>query len=530
MGRMGISPQAQQACASFKRFSRIFHLSKNALISLKKWRNELKQARSEKFLQKFSAPSSAHCLLIPHPVKQPQTFESSCRGPPSPKKPAKLSFLSRLVWADKISLDAILKGANDFRKSLDNAIHSNLSPALADFLTQEVKPRVKPRHALGAAALAFALYSLGCAGNGSAPGTAAQTDETEYELQASDLAGGLNTRIKSKPPFASNSPDAKFGFRCSAPPCTYRCKLDDRSWKGCGRPKTYTGLVDGEHTFKVKAIKDGVTDHTPAKFSWTIDTVIPGQIDDLFAQPSTQAGEKVGLDWTSSGDDGFVGSPDHFIIAYSATPITTEAQWNNATLLTSVAATGPVGTTYSMDLDIPAGTWYLAIRAVDEAGNKSVVSNSPDATIKDKPTFYVDKWLPSDDIDLIYEETVAMIQGEGSIPSNSRVLAEQLIKCSSPSFPGTVDNLEDGLLTATNGILSPTDEEYWGINKAFLLDAPTSKVRTYYETAGNAIDYNTLDATTINNIKGIIRAFLIQYTGAHPEDYGNLDPSFNPSW
>ena len=263
------------------------------------------------------------------------------------------------------------------------------------------------------------------------------------------------------------------------------------------------------------------------------DTTPPASID-LYAYQSSQNGEEVNLVWQSPGDDNLTGTPDYFIIRYSVNPILTETDWDNATDLASINAVGPAGTNYDKMLQCPAGNWYFAIKTLDEANNKSGVSGFPQGTpvaVPSKAEFYVDKWIDSGgDINLNYNEIVAMVQGEGSIPSYSRDLAVELIKCSGPSFPGIVDDLENGLLTATNGIVSPTDEEYWGINTAFLWDAPTNRVRTYYEPIGNAIDYNNLDTTTMNNVKNSIRDFLIQYVDAHKADYGDLNPSFNPSW
>jgi len=80
----------------------------------------------------------------------------------------------------------------------------------------------------------------------------------------------VNTKIKSKPPLVSNSTSATFKFVCTSAPCSFKCKLDSDAWTKCKSPKTYTGLSEGAHTFKVKAGKNGVWDKSPAKYSWSI--------------------------------------------------------------------------------------------------------------------------------------------------------------------------------------------------------------------------------------------------------------------
>jgi len=80
----------------------------------------------------------------------------------------------------------------------------------------------------------------------------------------------VNTKIKSKPALFSNSTSATFKFVCTSAPCSFKCNLDGAGWKKCKSPKTYTGLSEGTHTFRVKAGKNGVWDKSPASYSWSI--------------------------------------------------------------------------------------------------------------------------------------------------------------------------------------------------------------------------------------------------------------------
>jgi len=80
----------------------------------------------------------------------------------------------------------------------------------------------------------------------------------------------VNTKIKSKPPLVSNSTSATFKFVCTSAPCSFKCNLDGAGWTKCKSPKTYIGLSEGTHTFKVKAGKNGVWDKSPASYSWSV--------------------------------------------------------------------------------------------------------------------------------------------------------------------------------------------------------------------------------------------------------------------
>lgn len=57
----------------------------------------------------------------------------------------------------------------------------------------------------------------------------------------------------------------KFKFSSSEKGSKFECKLDKKKFKPCKSPKTYKNLKPGKHVFKVRAVKGGVADPTPAK-------------------------------------------------------------------------------------------------------------------------------------------------------------------------------------------------------------------------------------------------------------------------
>ncbi|PIN85893.1 hypothetical protein COV19_07420 [Candidatus Woesearchaeota archaeon CG10_big_fil_rev_8_21_14_0_10_44_13] len=268
-----------------------------------------------------------------------------------------------------------------------------------------------------------------------------------------------------------------------------------------------------------------------------VDTIAPGRMDNLESYASVNNGEEARLRWVSSGDDDWIGTPSYFEIRYSANPINNETDWENASSIGTVTAVGPSGTQYDQFFPVPTGAWYFSIKAVDEANNESPVSNSPTATIKSKPEFYVNYWFPVGSIFLNYNEAVAMVQGETGVnPSYVSPIAAELIKCSSPAWPGTITQLEDFLSRYTNGNYDPGagDGELHIAHDPWYFDNDgigNPKIRLYFEPDGSSVnDFNNLPSDAVTNLRNIMKQFLIQHVDAHKADYGNLDIIFNPTW
>ncbi|MCX6707558.1 MAG: tandem-95 repeat protein [Candidatus Woesearchaeota archaeon] len=289
--------------------------------------------------------------------------------------------------------------------------------------------------------------------------------------------------------------------------------------------------IAGPYSLEV-ICSDGSLSASSTKSFTVKDVTAPSAMNNLEAYDSVNKGEEARLRWVSSGDDGAVGTPSYFVISYSANPILTEADWLSATPLASVTATGPAGTQYDQFFTVPAGTWYFGVKAVDEAGNESPISNSPTATIEDKAEFYVDRWLPTTSIYLTYPESVAMIQGEAGVnPSYAANLAAEMIQCN-PAYPRNAAGLTQDLLDFTDGS-SSNDELHSGFDPFYLDNDAigTPSVVLYFAPNGMFIDdFANLPAQAVKNIHSTIRGFLIDHIKAHPADYGNLDPSHDPTW
>ena len=115
-------------------------------------------------------------------------------------------------------------------------------------------------------------------------------------------------------------------------------------------------------------------------FSDTGDNTRPEKID-LKAEKGSNTGEVI-LRWTAPGDDENVGRASEYIIRYSEREITNYARWYEANDVTGepVPKNAASKETFSIGNLTPGRKYYFAIRAVDDVGNKSVLSNSASAS------------------------------------------------------------------------------------------------------------------------------------------------------
>lgn len=104
------------------------------------------------------------------------------------------------------------------------------------------------------------------------------------------------------------------------------------------------------------------------------------------------------LIWTAPGDDGYSGRAAGYDIRYqpfSGGPIDTEYEWITAQTVTGEPPPSPAGSTDSMEISGLGYSiaYYFCIRAYDQFGNYSLMSNSPAATSGE----YIDcPYMPGD--------------------------------------------------------------------------------------------------------------------------------------
>ena len=174
-----------------------------------------------------------------------------------------------------------------------------------------------------------------------AGGTAAQTLKPTVTIDPT-----------STPRNPTNQTSATFRFSSSKESSTFRCRLDDRTYRRCTSPKTYSSLREGEHTFRVRAADAGGQTGPAAIFSWTIDLTPPG-VPTIGSAPARS---------TKTADASFAFSVGEAGVAFGC-------QLDGGAVQ---PCTSP--TTYTR---LPAGSHTFAVRAIDLAGNSgSAASHS----------------------------------------------------------------------------------------------------------------------------------------------------------
>jgi len=105
------------------------------------------------------------------------------------------------------------------------------------------------------------------------------------------------------------------------------------------------------------------------------------------AEPAATPASSLTLQWTAPGDDGHMGVATRYEVRYATEPITT-ATWDVATLVRDVPHPQPSGKREKLKVKgLASGTKYwFAVRAVDESGNWSALSNVVGRTAPDPST------------------------------------------------------------------------------------------------------------------------------------------------
>ncbi|MFP5389441.1 MAG: Ig-like domain-containing protein, partial [Thermoleophilia bacterium] len=94
------------------------------------------------------------------------------------------------------------------------------------------------------------------------------------------------SQIDSGPLGTSTSTNASFTFSGSdvggTGVASFECRLDaalEVSWTPCVSPQSYAALLDGPHSFQVRAVdRAGNADESPATRDWNVDASEPGQL------------------------------------------------------------------------------------------------------------------------------------------------------------------------------------------------------------------------------------------------------------
>jgi hypothetical protein len=106
-------------------------------------------------------------------------------------------------------------------------------------------------------------------------------DTSNTQSSAASFTWTINTTpppaptITSTPANPTNQTSASFSFTDTQTGVSFLCQLDGSAFSVCASPFAYSGLIQGSHTFLVKAQDTAGNQSTATSFTWTINTTPP---------------------------------------------------------------------------------------------------------------------------------------------------------------------------------------------------------------------------------------------------------------
>ena len=224
-------------------------------------------------------------------------------------------------------------------------------------------------------------------------------------VEGKDAAGNISTgwssygwtivppapSITAKPSNPTAQATASFSFTDSLAGATFVCSLDGAlPFGACTSPKPYSGLVEGTHTFQVKAVS-GSFQSAATSYSWRIDTSPPA----ITMTFPTNGGTYNATSWNAgcSGGAGLCGTAtDPSGVSGAAVSIQQQAtgKWWNGTSFANASETFNVvsqvsvsGTTWTGRYPLavpPSGSYLVHVRAADSLGNTNTAANQTSLT------------------------------------------------------------------------------------------------------------------------------------------------------
>jgi hypothetical protein len=115
------------------------------------------------------------------------------------------------------------------------------------------------------------------------------------------------------------------------------------------------------------------------------DTTSPGRVSDLTAITGSSGGS-INLSWTAPADDGCCEPANHYKLRWSQTYIS-ENNWATSQEVSGLPTPASPGTRQGITVSglTPGALYHFALRAYDEAGNPSGISNDVSATAYQAP-------------------------------------------------------------------------------------------------------------------------------------------------
>ncbi|MFC1572707.1 fibronectin type III domain-containing protein [Candidatus Eisenbacteria bacterium] len=264
----------------------------------------------------------------------------------------------------------------------------------------------------------------------------------------------------------------------------------------------------------------------------TLDVTAPAMVNDFGAIGGEGQGV-VELDWTAPGDDGMDGFALEYEITYADSPIT-EGAWGGLPRLPGIGVPQRARTYETRTVTLPeAGhAYYLAIRAKDEAGNTSPVSNNAfvvsgtsDANyLPGPPSRFRAVDAPGDSggvVDLSWQRSSDDGQGKESV---------ELYRIYRNQPPGTSPVVLDSVLAGTTAYhdqsaLVGQEYNYW-VSAADTLQqvfAPENRALSARNLGVPIGDFNSDGAVAINDFSLFVDTFGIDSAAVEYDPLFDLD-------
>jgi len=241
-----------------------------------------------------------------------------------------------------------------------------------------------------------------------------------------------------------------------------------------------------------------------------LDLIPPAKIDlEVLAAAATNS--SVTLQWTAVGDDGGVlseKSASSYDLRYSMSRILTDDNFDNANIVSNVAPPEQPGALESKTIKglLSGVTYYFAIKAVDDYGNKGPLSQDLPAATTNERTSMEDfanlkKWkynpneyaISDNEITNVLEDThrwgdIAVYKGVKNPKMVKMVWGENAVNPSSGTENGGIIMLASDTSLTASGYMILVRTLY---NKIYLF-------HTYWNDGTNQRDFNFLDGVTLD--------------------------------
>ncbi len=173
-------------------------------------------------------------------------------------------------------------------------------------------------------------------------------------------------------------------------------------YEGTGESYQDYGLINGITYYYAAFSKDDVGNYSSGVTDSAVprDPVAPAKITNLLA--SSPDWTSITLNWTAVGNDGTSGTAASYDIRYSASTIT-DSNWSSAHQVNNEPDPKSSGNSESMQVTgLESGiNYYFAIKAIDEGGNTSSLSNITNEKTYRRADLHKDYYVNSQDFAML---------------------------------------------------------------------------------------------------------------------------------